>query len=405
MRLLILLFYFFSFSLSAAPITLDIPALPLDDAIKLLAKYADMNVVLGASVQGMTALSVKQVEPLQALDTLLVTQGLQKTKTGNIWVVTTRAEMSKNLQEQAEMRFDKESAASLVSQVWKIRYAKAVDIAGVLAGEGAALVSERGQVRVDARTNIIFVRDTAERIQMLNHLIHRLDVPVQQVLIEARLVSIDQDAEQVLGFNFSVRPEEGGVGRLPALPAKVESVGRYSIAIAHLPDGSLLDVKLAALEQQGRAELISSPSLFTGSYQEASIESGEEVPYQEVSESGGTAVAFKKAVLGLTVTPQILPGGQVLLALKINQDRPENRMVQGVPTISTRQIVTNVQVKSGKTIVLGGIYEVNHEQGQEGLPFLGNIPLIGLLFKQQNKRDHKRELLVFVTPKIMPQAI
>ncbi len=405
MRLLILLFYFVSFSLSAAPITLDIPALPLDDAIRLLAKYADMNVVLGASVRGMAALSVKQVEPLQALDTLLVTQGLQKTKTGNIWVITTRAEMSKNLQEQAEMRFDKESAASLASQVWKIRYAKAVDIAGVLTGESAALVSERGQVRVDARTNIIFIRDTPERLQMLSHLIHRLDVPVQQVLIEARLVSIDQDAEQVLGFNFSVRPLEGGAGRLSTLPAKVESVGRYSIAIAHLPDGSLLDVKLAALEQQGRAELISSPSLFTGSYQEASIESGEEVPYQEVSESGGTAVAFKKAVLGLTVTPQILPGGQVLLALKINQDRPENRMVQGVPTISTRQIVTNVQVKSGKTIVLGGIYEVNHEQGQEGLPFLGNIPLIGLLFKQQNKRDHKRELLVFVTPKIMPQAI
>lgn len=404
MRVFLFLFLFISMQVIAQPVTVDIPALPLEDAIRLLAGYAKMNVVLNASVHGMTALNVQNIEPQQALDALMMTHSLQKTKTGNIWYIATRTEISKNLQEQAEMRIDSESAATLASQVWRIRYAKAIDIAAVVEGDGASLISERGQVRADARTNIIFIRDTRERLAVLNQLIHRLDVPVQQVLIEARLVSIDQDAERQLGFNFTVKPPEAGTGKAAALPG-VESVGRYSIAVAHLPDGSMLDVKLAALEQEGRAELISSPSLFTGSYQQASIEAGEEVPYQEVSESGGTAVAFKKAVLGLTVTPQILPGGHVMLALKINQDRPENRMVQGVPTISTRQIVTNVQVKSGQTIVLGGIYEVNHEQGEEGLPFLGNIPLIGILFKQQSKRDRKRELLVFVTPKIMPQAI
>jgi type IV pilus assembly protein PilQ len=224
-------------------------------------------------------------------------------------------------------------------------------------------------------------------------------------MIEARLVSIDQDAERMLGFDFSVRASASDANAPRAALIKPESRGRYSIAVASLPDGSWLDVKLAALEQQGRAELISSPSLFTASQQEASIEAGEEVPYQEVSEGGGTAIAFKKAVLGLKVTPQILPDGRILLALKINQDRPAARMVQGVPAISTRQIVTNVQIKHGETVVLGGIYEMDKEDQREGLPVLGNIPVIGLLFTQHNKRDRKRELLIFVTPKIMPQAI
>jgi type IV pilus assembly protein PilQ len=402
-RMLVLFFIYISNTL-AAPVSLDIPTIPLDDAIRLLAKYAKLNVVVSADVRGSTALQVQQTEVMQIFDALMIAHDLTKLSVGNVWYVAPRAVMTRHLQDQATLHAEIESAANLASQTWKIRFAKASDIATMIESEGGTLASERGQIRVDARTNIIFARDTSARLAVINQLIQRLDVRVPQVLIEARLVSIDQDAELQLGFDFTTKPADGESNGLN-LPNTMHQAGKYSIAVAHLPDGSLLDIKLAALEQQGRAELISSPSLFTGNYQEASIEAGEEVPYQEVSESGGTAVTFKKAVLGLRVTPQLLPGGQVLLALKINQDRPAARMVQGVPTISTRQIVTNVQVKSGQTIVLGGIYEVDHELNQEGLPFLGKIPVIGLLFSQHTKRDRKRELLVFVTPKIMPQAI
>ena len=405
MRFFLFLWLLFPWHVFAAPVSLDIPAMPLGEAVRLLAEYAHINVMVSPDVHGAASLRVHQTEPLKVLASLLATHELVKSVIGDSWYVAPRATITKNLQAKAQWLLDVESAANLESQVWKIRYANAADIVKTIEGEGAAFTSERGQLRVDARTNIIFAHDTHERLAVINRLVRRLDVPVQQILIEARLVSIDQDAERQLGVDFAVKQEDGGGRDQQSSSAHVPSAGRYSVAVAHLPDGSLLDVKLVALEQQGRAELISSPTLFTGSHQEASIEAGEEVPYQEVSESGGTAVTFKKAVLGLRVTPQILPGGHVLLSLKINQDRPATRMVQGVPSISTRQIVTNVQMKSGQTIVLGGIYEVNHEQTQEGLPFLGNIPLIGLLFSHQSKREHKRELLVFVTPKIMPQAI
>src|SRR5262249_7616242 len=156
-----------------------------------------------------------------------------------------------------------------------------------------------------------------------------------------------------------------------------------------------------ALQNAGHAELISSPSLFTANQQLASIEAGEEVPYQEVSESGGTAIVFKKAVLGLKVTPQVLPGKNILLHLQINQDKPNNKMIHGMPRINTRKMITNFKVKSGQTIVLGGIYETNREDGQSGLPFLSSIPGFGWLFGQENIRRSKRELLIFVTPEIV----
>lgn len=391
-------------SLFAAPVSINIQMIPLADAVRLLAGYANINMIVSPDVQGSVSLHVNHAEPLHVLESLFMTHGLAKSAKGNVWYIAPRAEMIKSQQEESQWRTDEETAANLQSQNWKIRYARAAEIAEVLQGENAGMLSDRGHLSVDVRTNQILARDTGERLAVINHWIQRLDIPVKQVLVEARLVSMDQDAERQLGIDFSVRQQDAAAAP-PVIFSHVEQKGKYSIAIARLPDGSELDIKLVALEQQGRAELISSPSLFTGSQQEASIEAGEEVPYQEVSESGGTAVAFKKAVLGLKVTPQILPNGSVRLALKINQDRPATRMVQGVPSISTRQIVTNVTVKNGQTIVLGGIYEINHEQSQEGFPILGNIPIIGLLFTQHSKRDQKRELLIFVTPKIMPQAI
>ncbi|HSW71329.1 MAG TPA: type IV pilus secretin PilQ, partial [Gammaproteobacteria bacterium] len=168
-----------------------------------------------------------------------------------------------------------------------------------------------------------------------------------------------------------------------------------------LADNSLLDVKLAALENAGHGELISSPSLFTANQQLASIEAGEEIPYQEASSSGATTVVFKKAVLSLKVRPQLLPGKKILLQLHINQDRPNTRLVLGVPTISTRQLLTNVLIPNGQTVVLGGIYEINKEKSKETFPFLAKLPLVGSFFQLNKQRHNKRELLIFVTPRVI----
>lgn len=365
----------------------------LPDAIRTIAKLLDMNVIISPSVHGEAVLSLNHAAPNDALNILLISHGLAKYRSGDIWFIAPQNELVKVKQQELKWRELDEDATSLSSEVWQIRYAKAEDIARLLTDEHASFFSKRGHVRVDARTNTICIQDVAKRLIPIRSLIRKLDVPVQQISIAARLVSVDSDYERELGVQFSVKSIAENV--------TLEQKGQYSLAIAKLADGSLLDVKLVALENAGHAELISSPSLFAANQQQASIEAGEEVPYQEVSESGGTAVVFKKAVLGLKVVPQILPGKNILLKLQINQDRPNNKMVNGMPTISTRQIITNVLVRSGQTIVLGGIYEVNTENGQSGLPFLSRIPCLGLLFKQQNIRRNKRELLIFVTPNII----
>lgn len=373
----------------------------LPDAIRLIANTLNMNVVISPAVQGMAMLNISSASPVQTLDALLASHGLAKSKIGNLWLIAPQNEIIKLRQEELKSQELEEEAASLSTQVWQIKYAKAADIVQLLQDEHASFLSKRGHVSVDIRTNKICVQDTVKRIGSLRTLVRHLDVPVQQISIAARLVSVDSDFEQELGVQFAVKqPINEAVEDIRGLKLNQEQ-GHYSLAVAKLADGSLLDIKLTALENAGHAELISNPGLFTANQQPASIEAGEEVPYQEVSEGGGTAVVFKKAVLGLKVTPQILPEKNVLLQLQINQDRPSNKMVQGMPTISTRQMTTSVLVKSGQTIVLGGIYEQNAEKGELGIPFLSRIPWIGLLFKQQNIRSNKRELLIFVTPTII----
>lgn len=383
-------------------LTLELHNASLPDSIRLLAKFLHMNVIISPSVNGVATLQLKNAIPSHALEMLLVSHGLAKWQIGNVWFIAPKEELIKRKQEELKWYEITEEAEPLVTKIWQIKYAKAEDMARLLQDEHASLISKRGHVRVDARTNIICVQDSALHIAEAQRLIKSLDVPVKQIAIEARLASVDNDCERELGINFAVKSPlvEGEDAK-----SVKEEAGHYSLAVAKLADGSLLDVRLSALEKAGHAELISSPSLFTANQQPASIEAGEEVPYQEVSESGGTAVVFKKAVLSLKVIPQVLPGNKVLLQLQINQDRPSNKMVLGVPTISTRQITTNVLVKNRETIVLGGIYENNRENGWQGLPFISQIPLLGWLFKQQTTRENKRELLIFVTPRIIAQEI
>lgn len=394
---------FFSPSLFAyQPVTIDLQNTNIADAIRALSKFLDVNIVMSTAINGVVTLHLHHANPRHAFDLLLASQGLAKWQIGNIWFVAPRAELIRRKQEELKWQTVWNDSLPLVTQIWSIKYSKAEEIAHVLQEGRVSLISKRGHIRVDARTNTICVQDISDNMNTIRQLIQRLDAPIPQIVIEARLASVDSDFERELGINFTVKTplEEEGV---PSPKMLTSQMGKYSIAVATLADGSLLDVKLAALENTGHAELISRPSLFTANRQAASIEAGEEIPYQEVSESGGTAVVFKKAVLGLKVTPQVLPGNKVLLQLQINQDRPSNRMVLGMPTIRTRQIITNVLVKNGHTIVLGGIYETNKEEGERRIPFISQMPFIGLLFKQKNTVESKRELLIFVTPRIMTQ--
>ena len=331
---------------------LDLNDTNLADAIRIMAKFLNQNVVISSNVNGTATLHLHHANPASAFTLLLTSHGLAKWQMGNIWFVAPRDELIKRKQEELKWQAVWEESQPLVTTLWRIKYAKADELARMLQDDQSALVSKRGHVRVDLRTNMICVQDTEEHIASIRRLVRQLDVPTKQITIEARLASVDNDFERELGIDFTVKQ-----------PNEITSQqGRYSIAVATLADGSHLDVKLAALESAGHAELISSPSLFTSNQQPASIEAGEEVPYQEVSESGGTAVVFKKAVLGLKVTPQVLPGNNVLLQLQINQDRPSNTMVLGMPVIRTRQMMS-VLVKDGKTIVLGGFMKQTMMKG------------------------------------------
>lgn len=376
-------------SLGATDFAVNFKAVYLPDAIRYLARFLHANVIISPAVNGTATLDIQNTVSWDVFNLLLSSHGLAKWQYGNVFYIAPRDELIKRKQEELKWQEATADAEPLVTEVRQIRYAKAEEISHFLSGS-TTLLSRRGQVHVDARTNVLCIQDVRERIENLRKIIKKLDVPIRQILIETRLTNVDSDFERELGIHFGIKTG-----------SNQNNPGHYSIAVAKLADGSELDVKLDALENAGHADLISNPRLFTANQQTAFIEAGEEVPYQEVSESGGTAVTFKKAVLGLKVTPQVLPENKVLLQLQINQDRPGARMIQGVPTISTRQIVTNVLVKNGETIVLGGIYETNKENGEQRLPFLSSLPIIGMLFKTQHVRENKRELLIFVTPRII----
>lgn len=379
-----------AFPLENSRVTMDLQGVNIRDALQMLAKQLGQSVVVSEAVSGDLLLHINNMSARQAFDLILQSQSLVRLKQGNVWFIVPRRVLIEEEQDEKKQQEMLAETEPLLTRVWLIRYAKAENIAHLIQDGSHSLLSKRGFLQMDPRTNQICVRDIAENLAVIEKMIHQMDIPVQQVRIEARLASVDSDFERELGIHFSVQPD----GIAPA------EAGHYALAVAKLADGSLLDVQLAALENEGHAELISSPSLFTANQQPASIESGEEIPYQEVSRGGGTGVAFKKAVLSLKVTPQILPNDRVQLQLQVNQDRPSSHVVLGVPAITTREISSNVLARNGQTIVLGGIFESGNENATERVPFLGNIPVLGWLFQSQKKIENKRELLIFITPQI-----
>jgi type IV pilus assembly protein PilQ len=378
-------------------VSIDFQEIQLADALRITAKFSQTDVVLNPAISGRVSLHLQKTSMFKAFDAILESHQLVKIKQHGVWYVTTQQALIDAKKEHARWQEALQETADVQTRVWQLHYAKAADIAKLLDQSSSSIVSSRGHIQADTRTNQLCIEDTPKFLNLANAFIQKLDIPVQQVLIHARLASIDYDYQHELGVNFSVHDGSAETGS-----ATWSGSGpRFNVAIAKLPNGNSLDVALSALESEGHGELISSPTLFTANGQVAKIESGEEIPYQESASSGATSIAFKKAVLSLEVIPHVMPQGRVLLQLKVNQDKPNNRVVLGVPAITTRQLTTNVLIKNGQTVVLGGIYELEKEHDDRQIPVMGNLPLIGWLFKQQNARLKKRELFIFVTSEII----
>ena len=411
------------------PITLNFQDIQVRAVLQMLADFTDTNLVVSDAVSGNITLHLNEVPWDQALDIILTTQMLDKRQVGNILLIDKAATIAQRENAVLENQLTAQKFIPLQSEFLQINYAKASDIAMILKDKSSSLLSDRGTLSVDARTNTLWLQDTGAKIHEIKTWLKRLDVPIKQVVIEARIVNMMKDCAEDLGVRWGVSNSThlsgtidaankiaNGIASadtpvserlnldLGAIPfdASPASIG---IALAKLGDHVLLDLELSALESEGRAEIVASPRLMTTNQQPAMIESGEDIPYQEATLSGATAVAFKKAVLSLKVTPQITPDGKLLMDLLINQDSDSGRRVQGVPIVLTKSIETSVLVNNGQTIVLGGIYKHAKNNSVARVPFLGTLPIVGHLFSRKQTRKRNEELLIFITPRIIEENL
>ncbi len=410
-------------------LSLNFQDIEVRSVLQLLADFTDLNIVVSDSVSGKLTLRLKNVPWDQALDIILRTKGLDKRRSGNVVMVAPTGEIA--AQEAAERDAAQKAIQlePLRTEFVQVNYAKANEVAAILKSETGGVLSDRGNVTIDDRTNTILVSDTSDVLGKVRALVTRLDVPVRQVLIESRIVIASDDFNREMGVRFGVsrdtteNPGEGAVvsGSSSAvqtliddgtpgldrfnvnLPA-INQAGSLGLALAKLPFGTLLELELSAMQAEGRGEVISSPRVITANQREAYIEQGVEIPYLEASSSGAASISFRKAVLGLRVKPQITPDERIIMDLTVNKDTVGEVFGTGdrrVPSIDTREVNTQVLVANGETVVLGGIYEQTIIQQRDQVPFFGDLPLLGKLFQYNSSEDDKTELLVFVTPKIV----
>lgn len=405
----------------AGKLSLNFQDIEVRSVLQLLADFTGLNMVVSDTVRGNVTLRLKDVHWKQALDIILKTKGLTMRQEGNIIMVAPTAEVA--AQEQLTARSEKtlKELKPIKSDLLRIKYAKAADLARLLeednddTANGQSFLSDRGSVSVDERTNSLLIRETEENLSEIRALIAKLDKPIQQVLIESRIVIANDDFAKELGvkLGFGATDTAGGTGVNVGggtLGGNASSdfttgegyAGGGFIAFGlDFGAGDVLNLELAAMQQEGQGEIVSSPRVVTSDQNTARIEQGVEVPYQTVSQDG-TRTEFKDASLSLEVTPHITPDNKVIMDLQINKDNPDfaNATPDGVP-IETRAIQTSVLVDDGATIVLGGIFEETDATTQTKVPVLGDIPAIGRLFRSDKKDANKTELMVFVTPKIL----
>jgi len=403
--------------------------------LQLIADFTGLNLVVSDSVSGNLTLRLKNVPWDQALDIILKTRGLAMRKTGNVLLIAPADEIAAREKLELESKKQVQELEPLRTEFIQVNYARATDLAGLLKAPENSLLGERGNVTVDVRTNTLLIQDAARRLAEIRELVKRLDVPVRQVLIESRIVIAQDNFSKELGVRFGVTkdgtsPRRGGEGKRGAvatgnlngttdilngnplslndslnvnLPA-VDPAGTFGLALAKLPLGYLVELELSAAQAESRVEIVSTPRVITSNQTKALIERGTEIPYQEASSSGATSTSFKKAVLSLEVTPQITPDNRVFMDLAVKNDNV-GQIFNGIPSVDTRSVVTQVLVDNGQTVVLGGIYDTNNQDASKSVPFLGDLPLIGRLFRTDSTKQEKSELLIFITPKIISENL
>ncbi|OXX37826.1 fimbrial protein [Vibrio sp. V09_P4A23P171] len=413
-------------------ISINFQDIPVRNVLQLIADYNAFNLVVSDSVTGNLTLRLDGVPWQQVLDIILQVKGLDKRVDGNVILVAPKEELDLREKQQLEKARLAEELGDLRSEIIKINFAKASDIAQMIGGEGAvSMLSERGSISIDERTNSLLIRELAENIVVIRQIIESLDIPVKQVQIEARIVTVNEGNLDELGVRWGFTSTNGNntaggsiesnlfqVGKLGESTLPVDdflnvnlaatSANASSIAfqVAKLGSDMLLDLELSALQRESKAEIISSPRLITTNKKPAYIEQGTEIPYLESSSSGATTVAFKKAVLSLKVTPQITPDNRLVLDLSVTQDRPGDIVKTGTGeavAINTQRIGTQVLVNNGETVVLGGIFQHSVNNTVDKVPLLGDLPLLGALFRRSYEQVGKSELLIFVTPKVVIQ--
>jgi len=403
------------FGYSGERLSLNFQDIEVRSVLQLIADFTGINVVVSDSVGGSLTLRLKNVPWDQALDIILKTKGLAMRQTGNVMLVAPSEEIAAREKLELESQKQIEELEPLYSEFIQINYAKADTIAGLLKSPDTTLTSERGMVTTDERTNTLLVQDTAAKLVEIRQLVARLDIPVRQVLIESRIVVANNDFSRDLGvkfgafkngnsgdYNYTISGNQGG-NFLVDLP--VPSTSGIGLSLAKLNDSLLLDLQLSAMEAEGHGEVISNPRVLTSNQKAAYIETGTEVPYQESTSSGATSTAFKKAVLSLQVTPQITPDDRIFLDLIVNKDSVGEETSDGIPTIDTNEIGTQVLVDNGETLVLGGVYEQENRKTVNRVPFFGELPLVDWMFKNTIRTNNKAELLIFVTPKIVKEDL
>ncbi|WP_409261373.1 type IV pilus secretin PilQ [Pseudomonas putida] len=392
------------------PISLNFQDVEVRSVLQVLADYAGINLVASDTVQGNVTLRLHEVPWDQALELVLRSKGLARREEGNVLLVAPGAELA---EQSRGARIGQELDAQLQPlrrELLPIHHAKASDLAELLLATLAddGILSGRGSLSVDARTNTLVAHQPADRLAELRQLVAQLDVPVQQVEIEARIVEANVDYEKGLGVRWGrqLNGEAPQLGKDLFVDLGMER-GGASIGIGLLRGGVLLDLELSAMEKSGNGEIISQPKVVTADKETARILKGTEVPYQETSKSGATSVAFREASLSLEVTPQITPGGKVIMTVKVTKDEPDFvNALNDVPPIRKNEVNAKVRVADGETIVIGGVYSTTQNNVVDKVPFFGDLPYVGRLFRRDALQEKKSELLVFLTPRIMSdQAI
>ncbi|MVV48302.1 type IV pilus secretin PilQ [Pseudomonas sp. PB120] len=414
------------FAYSGEKLSLNFQDIDVRSVLQLIADFTNLNLVASDTVQGGITLRLQNVPWDQALDLVLKTKGLDKRKIGNVLLVAPADEIAARERQELESQKQIAELAPLRRELLQVNYAKAADIAKLFTSvtSAEAKIDERGSITVDERTNNIIAYQTQDRLDELRRIVAQLDIPVRQVMIEARIVEANVDYDKSLGVRWggSIQNKgnwnSSGVSNGANASSTIGTPGSTStnspfvdmgtvnntsgLGIAFITDNVLLDLELTAMEKTGNGEIVSQPKVVTSDKETAKILKGTEIPYQEASSSGATSVSFKEASLSLEVTPQITPDNRIIMEVKVTKDEPDYlNKVQDVPPIKKNEVNAKVLVNDGETIVIGGVFSNTQSKVVDKVPFLGDVPYLGRLFRRDVVSEKKSELLVFLTPRIM----